>query len=194
MGVGNDMWQGGSGQSDRPLVLAAQRGERAAMQLLVARDGRWVRGLIGAMVGEADAVDDIAQQVWLAVWQRIRGLRDPDRWRAWLWKVARSVVVDAGRQNGRRREVLGGLERAEDVPAVGDEPGRRVAALELHRRVLGAVRGLPAIYREPFVLRHLEGWSYRQIGEALDLSTETVETRLVRARRLLREALTGLRD
>ena len=188
------MRQGSSGQSDRPLVLAAQRGERAAMQMLVARDERWVRGLIGAMVGEADAVDEISQQVWLAVWQRIKGLRDPDRWRAWLCRVARSVALDAGRQNGRRREVVGGLERADHVPAAADEPGRRVEELELHRRVLGAVRGLPAIYREPFVLRHLEGWSYRQIGQALDLPAETVETRLVRARRLLREALVGLRD
>ena len=185
------MRQGSSGQSDRPLVLAAQRGERAAMQMLVARDERWVRGLIGAMVGEADAVDEISQQVWLAVWQRIKGLRDPDRWRAWLCRVARSVALDAGRQNGRRREVVGGLERADHVPAAADEPGRRVEELELHRRVLGAVRGLPAIYREPFVLRHLEGWSYRQIGQALDLPAETVETRLVRARRMIYNHLRG---
>ena len=50
---------------------------------------------------------------------------------------------------------------------------------------------LPAIYREPFVLRHLEDWSYAEIGEVLGLSVDTVETRLVRARRLLREMLQG---
>jgi RNA polymerase sigma-70 factor (ECF subfamily) len=53
---------------------------------------------------------------------------------------------------------------------------------------------LPAIYREPFALRHLEGWTYAEIGTVLDLPLETVETRLVRARRLLREMLSGKVD
>jgi RNA polymerase sigma-70 factor (ECF subfamily) len=62
---------------------------------------------------------------------------------------------------------------------------------ERHEAVLDAVASLPALYREPFVLKHLEGWSYRQIGEALGLPTDTVETRLVRARRRLRQKLAG---
>ena len=62
---------------------------------------------------------------------------------------------------------------------------------ETHQRVLNAIAGLPEIYREPFVLRHLEDWSYKQIAEAMDMPVDTVETRLVRARRLLREALKG---
>ena len=65
---------------------------------------------------------------------------------------------------------------------------------ELRAELLQAIEALPALYREPFVLRHLEDWSYAQIGELLGLPTETVETRLVRARRLLREALRGTVD
>jgi RNA polymerase sigma-70 factor (ECF subfamily) len=63
--------------------------------------------------------------------------------------------------------------------------------LEVSEVVLEAIRALPALYREPFVLRHLQGWSYRQIAETMGLPVDTVETRLVRARRLLREALDG---
>ena len=55
--------------------------------------------------------------------------------------------------------------------------------------MLAAINGLPALYREPFVLRHMNGWGYQQIAEVMDLPVDTVETRLVRARRLLREAL-----
>jgi len=58
------------------------------------------------------------------------------------------------------------------------------------RKLLGAaIRALPALYREPFVMRHLQGWSYAEIGEVLGMPVDTVETRLVRARRQLREAL-----
>ena len=62
-----------------------------------------------------------------------------------------------------------------------------------HQRetMLKAIGKLPEIYREPFVLKHLDGWSYAQIAEAMGLPVDTVETRLVRARRLLRQELAG---
>jgi RNA polymerase sigma-70 factor (ECF subfamily) len=60
---------------------------------------------------------------------------------------------------------------------------------EQRAKVRAAIRGLPALYREPLVLKHVNGWSYRQIADAMDMPVETVETRLVRARRLLREVL-----
>jgi RNA polymerase sigma-70 factor (ECF subfamily) len=56
---------------------------------------------------------------------------------------------------------------------------------------MDAIAGLPALYREPFVLRHLENWGYQQIAETMGMPAASVETRLVRARQLLREALTG---
>ena len=55
--------------------------------------------------------------------------------------------------------------------------------------VLEAIRALPALYREPFVLRHLNDWSYQEIGDVMGMPVDSVETRLVRARRFLREAL-----
>ena len=48
---------------------------------------------------------------------------------------------------------------------------------------------MPVLYREPFVLRHVSGWSYKEIAAVLDLAVDSVETRLVRARRFLRESL-----
>ncbi len=55
--------------------------------------------------------------------------------------------------------------------------------------VLKAIQALPALYREPFVLRHLQGWTYKEIAEVMDMRVDSVETRLVRARRFLRETL-----
>jgi RNA polymerase sigma-70 factor (ECF subfamily) len=60
---------------------------------------------------------------------------------------------------------------------------------EQRREVLAAVQGLPALYREPFVLRHVNGWSYREIADVMGMPIDSVETRLVRARRFLRESL-----
>ena len=55
--------------------------------------------------------------------------------------------------------------------------------------MLAAIQSLPALYREPFVLRHLSGWSYAEIAEVMGMPVDSVETRLVRARRLLRASL-----
>jgi RNA polymerase sigma-70 factor (ECF subfamily) len=65
---------------------------------------------------------------------------------------------------------------------------------EEHRTVLAAIEALPALYREPFVLRHVSGLSYKEIAEVMAMPVDSIETRLVRARRLLREALKAQPD
>jgi RNA polymerase sigma-70 factor (ECF subfamily) len=125
------------------------------------------------------------------VWQQADRLREPARWRAWLARLTRNAAIDAGRDEARRRKITGPGDPAalEAVAAIRPSPVEQVTLSERQRIVLGSIQGLPAIYREPFMLRHLEEWSYQQIAEHLDAPIKTVETRLVRARRLLREAL-----
>ncbi len=173
------------------IIRQAQRGSRPAVDQLVREHEGWVRGVIYGTTGRADLVDDVAQQVWTQVWQRLGSLNDPRRLRAWLYAVARNAAIDAS-QDRRRRSAVG-LDFVAD--SLGDNPDRgpvkAAVGGELRETLLRAVEALPALYREPFVLRHLEDWSYAEIGELLGLSVETVETRLVRARRLLREMLKG---
>ena len=71
----------------------------------------------------------------------------------------------------------------------GETPEAEVIGGEREQAMVAAIQALPALYREPFVLRHLTGWNYQQIAELLEMPTDSVETRLVRARRFLRELL-----
>ncbi len=174
---------------DLSLIEAVRRREREACDRFVRHQERWVRGVIYGVLGDPDGVDDVAQQVWAAVWNRIGELRDPRRWKPWLYRLARNAAIDAGREQTRRRNQMlaadpGGSEAA---PA----PPHELSMRERHRAVLEAIRLLPPHYREPFVLRHLQDWSYRQIADLMDIPVDTVETRLVRARRQLRELLAG---
>ena len=157
-------------------------------EALVRQHERWLRGVIYAVLGRLDLVDDVMQDVWIRACQQADRIRDPQRVRSWLYRVARNAAIDA-RRRLRRRDALP-LERVKPpATPVQTTPAEHAMRTELHHRLLRAVEALPAHYREPFVLRHLEGWSYAQIGELLGLGPETVETRLVRARRLLREML-----
>jgi len=173
------------------LIRAAQRGDRRALEQIVHAHEGWVRAVIYGTTGRRDLVDDVAQQVWAQVWQRLDSLHDPRRLRAWLYSIARHAALDAAQERQRRRAVA--LDAVAET--LGAQPGGGpvggVACGELRETLLRAVEALPAIYREPFVLRHLADWSYARIADLLGLSVETVETRLVRARRLLREMLQG---
>jgi RNA polymerase sigma-70 factor (ECF subfamily) len=108
-----------------------------------------------------------------------------------LYAVARNAAIDAGQARKRRQtQGLDGVADGTRDERAGN-PAWVAAEHELQRTMLRAVEALPALYREPFVLRHLEDWTYQEISELLGLPLETVETRLVRARRLLREMLRG---
>lgn len=173
---------------DPELIAAAREGERSALDAFVRRHDRWVRNVVYATSGDPASIDDIVQRVWTNVWQQIGTLVDPTRWRGWLYRMAKNAAIDVGLKNARERRLRVSYGRQATAKFATD-PSRTLVQAEEHRRVLAAVNGLPAIYREPFILRHLEDWSYAQIGEALSLPVDTVETRLVRARRLLRSAL-----
>lgn len=179
----------GEFDTELPMIEAVKAGDRSAFAELVRRHGAWVRAVIYGVLGRADGVDDVVQQVWASAWERIGELRDPLRWRPWLYRLARNAALDAGRERTRRRRLhaaaTDGAVRRSRIDAVEDDADDA----EQRRAILAAIEGLPAIYREPFVLRNLNDWSYQQIAEAMNMPVDTVETRLVRARRLLREAL-----
>ncbi len=178
-----------SHDSDAPVIEAIRSGDRYAFTELVRRHNGWVRGVVFGVLGDADVVEDAVQHVWTSVWQRIGELRDLRRWRTWLYRLARNAAIDFGREVTRRRRRRKQLEGAllpnggvgSTTTGLPDEEGGN--------EVLAAVQSLPAMYREPFVLRHLMGWNYNDIAAVMDMPVDSVETRLVRARRLLREWL-----
>ncbi|MFN0135036.1 MAG: RNA polymerase sigma factor [Phycisphaerae bacterium] len=176
------------------LVAEAQQGSRAAADRLVRAHEGWVRGVVFGITGRPDLVDDIVQQVWSQFWERIESLQEPRRLKSWLYAVARNAAIDAGQARKRRDEVRMQAAAQTRQFDVEGNPALKTSGDEVHGILLQAVGALPAIYREPFVLRHLEDWTYAEIGELLNMSVETVETRLVRARRLLREMVKGRID
>ena len=183
------MAQSDAFDAEEPVVEAIRAGDRYAFSEFVRRQNGWVRGAIYGVLGERDQVDDVAQHAWTNVWKRIGELRDAKRWRPWLYRLVRNAAIDAGRDVTRRRHHAQGLAADPPVRIASSAPDGRAVAQERHGAVLSAVQGLPALYREPFVLRHVAGWSYREIADVMGMPVDSVETRLVRARRFLRESL-----
>ncbi len=175
--------------AQQPVIEAIRQGDSYAMTEFVRHNERWVRGVIFGILGRTSDLDDVVQRVWIQVWREARRLEDLSRWRHWVYRIARNAATDVLR---RRRREKDAIVRKADTPADPGSPAdARLAGREQEQLVLESIAALPEIYREPFVLKHMEDLSYKEIGELLGLPSDTVETRLVRARRLLREQLAG---
>jgi len=154
---------------------------------------RWVAAVILAHMPRDADLDDLLQDVALLVVRSIHTLSDIRAIRPWL----RTIAINTSRSAGRKRKVRMRLFReAENLDAMSDAQSgtatsqrERAAVLERGKRLMRAAQTLPPAYREPLILRAVRGLSQKQVAEMLDLPETTVETRLVRARRMLREQM-----
>jgi len=179
-----------SHDSDELLFDALRKGDAHALTEVIQKHDSTVRSVVYSVLGNRQELEDVVQQVWLTVWKRASSLKEPAYGKTWLYRLARNASIDAGRQITRRRGFWRQwFDRSEDTLVEPGQVDKPMMLAEQHQTVLQAVENLPTIYREPFVLRHLEDWSYKQISQTLGLTVNTVEVRLVRARRMLRETL-----
>ena len=168
---------------EQSLVRRAMAGDPAALDGLWREHRRWVGAVLLAHKPRDAALDDLLQEVALVLVERLAELRDPERLRPWL----RAVAINAARTAARRRGARVGttsLQLGNEPPAApGPHPAETRDTLA---RVLTLARRLHEDYREPLLLRCLHGLSQSEIAQTLGLPETTVETRLARARRLLR--------
>jgi len=139
-----------------------------------------LRRFIRARTSTAADADDLLQEVFVRIQQRLPDLRDPAKLQGWVYRIARNTIIDHHRK--RRPESPLDFEIATDDPA-GQSAVDLTPAL---RRFLAA---LPATYREPLVRHAFQGEALPEVAAALGLSLTATKSRVRRARLLLREML-----
>ncbi len=150
---------------------------------------RWVAAVILAHKPREADLEDLLQEVAMRLVASPPNEQDVRAIRAWLRTVAINVARTAGRRQTVRKRAMGELQYRAPREAPNEPAGVKSARQEEAARAMRAAFALPEAYREPLLLRAVRGLNYRQIGDALGLPVTTVETRLARARRMLREAL-----
>lgn len=180
------------------VIARAIGGDHAALDQLWREHRRWVAAVLIAHGPRQVEVDDLLQEVAVLMVGKISTLRDPGAFKPWLRTIALSVARTSGRRTTVRKAGFlkmvsyaggsgpsAGGERAEER-ALRSRDGQEEARAE-GRKLLDASLDLPEGYREPLILKCVHGMSYREIGRVMDLPETTVETRIARARRMLRE-------
>lgn len=182
-----------SGPTDAALVVSARAGEAWAREALFRRHSRAVHGLAFRLVGRDQDVDDIAQDAWVAAFDSLHRIADPQAFAAFLG----SIVVHCARRVLRRRRLarrLGLLpqEQAIDASAFVARTAPPDTASEI-LRIYGVIHTLPTDERIAILLRRVEGMQLEEVAAACKCSLATAKRRIAAADEKLRAAQEGKR-
>lgn len=169
---------------DRDLVTAAQRGDQEAFVDLVASRTDRLFAIAHRILRDVDRAEDAIQDALVIAWRDLRGLRDPDRFDAWLHRLVVNVCIAQATRERRRSTNLRVLPV--DGPTALDPDLVSIADRDQLER---GFRRLPPEQRAILVLHHFLGYAPGEIAETLGIPPGTARSRLHHAHRAMRAAL-----
>ena len=182
-------------QDDVALVRAAQRGDREAFGALVSRHAQSILSLATRMLGPAADAEDVAQDTFVAAYKALPAFKLDSKFSTWLYRIGVNKCTDSLR--ARRPENIS-LDETGDESAVAREvadeetPYWKLERAELAWELDQGIQALPHLYRESFVLRHVEGLGYDEMSAILGVHRDTLKMRVYKARTLLCQSLAHL--
>lgn len=183
---------------DVALMRETAKGNEQAFRQLIERHQQSVIGTVARMLNDATEAEDIAQQVFVRIWQSAPKWTHDAKFTTYLFTITRNLVFNESRRRSRKKEVSYDAQE-ENHPAVSRaddalQPGEGMEKRELHRSIDRAIAALPEQQRMAVILRTFEGLDYEEIAQSLDTSVSSVKSLLFRARATLREALIDARE
>ena len=179
---------------DREAVRRVQAGETEAFEVLVEKYKRKTFRLAFQVLRDQEEALDVAQEAFVKAFRSLPKFKGESAFYTWLFRIAMNVALDRRRQRVTRAKSMG----AEDVPpeewersAVSEDrgPDDEAASAERRERIARALESLSEHHRSIIILSDIEGLSYREIAEVLEVPMGTVMSRLHNARKRLRDAL-----
>jgi RNA polymerase sigma-70 factor (ECF subfamily) len=183
-------------QDDTELVELAQKGDRDAFRQLVERYQRRVYSICYGMLKNADDSMDVSQEVFVKVYRYLEKFNFQSSFYTWLYRITVNMCIDHIRKNQRVKKVEydDGISREDGdehtLPStLGLNPDKVYGRKELRAKMLEALDSLGEKHRTILILREVDGLSYEEIADVLNISKGTVMSRLFHARRYFQEAI-----
>ena len=175
---------------DMVLIKAYTAGNERAFEILYRRYRKQLYGyLYNLMSGNASEAEEVFEETWIKVIDKLPSYRDEGKFSAWLFRVARNIFIDTVRRNKRSALPLESGDLP-DVPDWSRRPEKELEEQETAAVIAGALDQLPADQKEVFLLRQQE-LSFKEIAEIQACSVNTVLGRMHYAVRNLKKLLTG---
>ena len=185
------------------MVAWAKEGHEAAFRELIRRYERPVFALVYRMVRDRALAEDLAQETFIKVLNALARYNPDYKFSSWIFKIANNAAIDHLRKKDLDTLSLDGAPDADTPDAVkatqlqigtgGESPLDEVASKELGGAIERAIAKLRPEYRACILLRFVEGYSYEEIADVMEIPLGTVKTYIHRARNELREHLADRR-
>jgi RNA polymerase sigma-70 factor (ECF subfamily) len=176
---------------EKDLIRLSQEGSQEAFSSLVGKYKRRVFHLALSMTRNREVADDLAQEAFIKAYLALPKFRFQSEFGTWIYRIAINLVKDHLRKTGKRKEIS--LEGLSERAAVleGEDLRREQNEIEARRRNLvhEILQSLPLKHQVILALRDIQGNSYEEIARILNISPGTVDSRLHRARKLLRRKM-----
>ncbi|MEX1044788.1 MAG: sigma-70 family RNA polymerase sigma factor [Chthoniobacterales bacterium] len=173
------------------LMRRVREGDEAAFRELVESTEDRVFGTIVKMLGGVEGAEDLAQKVYLRIWQARKRYRPTAKFSTWMFSITRRLVLNERRGRARRGAVF--YDPSPDEPSRdpggGPSPAAEAQASELARVIDAALADLPEEQRTAMILRRYEEMPYEEIAAVLGTTVPAVKSLLFRARGILRVKL-----
>lgn len=184
-------------ETEAAAVARARAGDGDAFRLLVERYSRSVFRLAYRMMGNEQDAEDVVQEAFLRAYQQLNRYDGRASFHTWIYRIASNYSLDllrARKNRGRNEMVKEGEEQSQVDRLVDGTPqaDRLVFSNQVQAKLSSAMDELSEQERTAFVLRHFEGLSVEQIGEALGVGQSATKNSIFRAVQKLRRALEPL--
>jgi RNA polymerase sigma-70 factor (ECF subfamily) len=183
-------------EEDSALIAGLRAGDECAYEILIQRFEQPVYNLVSRLVGDPGDAADVAQEVFLKVFRKVGSFRSESSLKTWIYRIAVNEARNQHRWFTRHRGKEIGLESDSDAQDPQDwlsDPGRSpyqtAVDHETHALIESALQKVSPNYRAALVLREVEGLSYEEISDVLEVSLGTVKSRILRGRESLRKHL-----
>ena len=189
--ISPDVFKGRNQQdSDDLLVAQLKRGEQAALKDIYDLHGKRVYALCLRLSGDKEIAEDICQEVFVQVWQKIHNFRGDSKFSTWLHSVASNVAISHMRKQKSWWRSWFGSDEQNEIELEKIEVNDEQANHDLSRSGLDKhIASLPEQARIVFVLFAVEGWRHEEIGKKLNIAVGTSKAQYHRAKKLLQQAL-----
>jgi len=184
------------GRDEAELVTELQAGSDAAFEWLVTYYHAGVYNLVYGILSDSADAADVTQEVFLRAFRGIHSFRRGSSLKTWLYRISVRQALNHRRWCWRHHRQQISIDSGEDsngctldLKGADPTPFEQFASQEMQVAVRKALGGVPAVFRSAVILRDLEGLSYEEIAEVLEVSVGTVKSRILRGRRMLKEIL-----
>ena len=180
-------------EQESQYIHRCQQGDPQAFEEILKLYEKKVYNLTYRMMGNHEDANDLAQEAFIRVYQSIDQFRGDARFSTWLYRIATNVCLDELRKRSRRQaESLDEPVRTQDgsvmreIPDWSDNPEEALNRREIQSMVQTGIQSLPEEQKTALILRDLQGHTYEEIAEMLDISLGTVKSRINRGRMALK--------